>query len=132
MQQNQRVKRWRRFDGSPVPSIKPGAPNCHRGDHWEFCGSFEGCAPRLVSETAIRWQNGRQTPNFRDTSLAQDMPAGTDGPEPSVVAAFPLVVEYEAAFLGRAADEIEALPPNSAIVDMLGDYAVVREQAGGF
>ena len=48
------------------------------------------------------------------------------------MAACPPVVEYEAAFLARAADVIEALPPNATIVDMLDDYAVMREQARAF
>jgi hypothetical protein len=41
----------------------------------------------------------------------------------------PPVVEYDRAFLARAADELEALPEGSAIEQMLSDYAVMREQA---
>ncbi len=40
-----------------------------------------------------------------------------------------LVVEYDRAFLARAAKELDLLPPNSAIVEMLKDYHVMREQA---
>jgi hypothetical protein len=42
----------------------------------------------------------------------------------------PPVVEYDAGFQTRAAEEVQALPEGSAIVEMLSDYAVMREQAG--
>jgi hypothetical protein len=38
------------------------------------------------------------------------------------------VVEYDQAFLERAADELDLLPEGSAIEQMLRDYAVMREQ----
>ena len=41
----------------------------------------------------------------------------------------PPVVEYSAADQSRAAAEIEALPEGAVIVRMLGDYAVLRDQA---
>ena len=41
----------------------------------------------------------------------------------------PLVVEYSAADQTRAAVEVEALPESAVIVRMLGDYAVLRDQA---
>ncbi|MBS3980172.1 MAG: hypothetical protein KGZ77_10340 [Rhodobacteraceae bacterium] len=41
----------------------------------------------------------------------------------------PPVVKYSAAELARAAGEVEALPAAAVIVRMLGDYAVLREQA---
>lgn len=41
----------------------------------------------------------------------------------------PPVVEYTTAEQARAADEVEALPEGAVIVRMLGDYAVLREQA---
>jgi len=41
----------------------------------------------------------------------------------------PPVVEYDAGFLARAAEEVKALPEGSAVVGMLSDYAVLREQA---
>jgi len=41
----------------------------------------------------------------------------------------PPVVEYSAADLTRAAVEVEALPESAVIVRMLGDYAVLRDQA---
>ena len=44
-------------------------------------------------------------------------------------AACPPVVKYSAAELARAAGEVEALPAAAVIVRMLGDYAVLREQA---
>ncbi len=41
----------------------------------------------------------------------------------------PPVVEYDRSFLARAAKELDLLPPDSAIVEMLKDYHVMREQA---
>ncbi len=41
----------------------------------------------------------------------------------------PPVVEYSAADQSRAAAEIEVLPEGAVIVRMLGDYAVLRDQA---
>jgi hypothetical protein len=38
------------------------------------------------------------------------------------------VVEYDAAFQARAAEEVLALTDGSAIVEMLTDYAVMRDQ----
>lgn len=51
------------------------------------------------------------------------------GSERSVVALCPPVVAYNAAFLARAADEVEALPDGSALAEMIADYGVMREQA---
>lgn len=41
----------------------------------------------------------------------------------------PPVVDYSAADQATAADEIGALPEGAVIVRMLGDYAVLRDQA---
>jgi len=41
----------------------------------------------------------------------------------------PPVVEYDVGFQARAAEEVLALPDGSAFVEMLSDYAVMREQA---
>jgi hypothetical protein len=38
-------------------------------------------------------------------------------------------VEYSREFQARAADELDLLPEGSAIAEMMGDYAVIREQA---
>ena len=48
-----------------------------------------------------------------------------------VVGVCPPVVEYDAGVQTRAAEEVQALPKGSAIVEMLSDYAVMREQARG-
>jgi hypothetical protein len=53
----------------------------------------------------------------------------TAGSEQRVVTVCPPVVEYSREFQARAAEQLELLPKGSAIVDMLGDYAVMREQA---
>ena len=41
----------------------------------------------------------------------------------------PPVVEYTSAEQGLAADEVAVLPQGAVIVRMLGDYAVLRDQA---
>nr|WP_103256908.1 hypothetical protein [Tabrizicola aquatica] len=41
----------------------------------------------------------------------------------------PPVVEYTSAEQARAADEAEELPEGAVIIRMLGDYAVLRDQA---
>ncbi|MCF6273822.1 MAG: hypothetical protein L3J37_11655 [Rhodobacteraceae bacterium] len=40
----------------------------------------------------------------------------------------PPVVEYDDGFQTRAAEEVQALPEGAEIVEMLSDYAVMREQ----
>ena len=40
----------------------------------------------------------------------------------------PPVVEYDAGFQARAAKEVLLLPYGSIVVEMLSDYAVMREQ----
>lgn len=42
--------------------------------------------------------------------------------------ACPPVVEYSPEFQARAAEELALLPEDSAIVGMISDYAVMREQ----
>ncbi len=46
----------------------------------------------------------------------------------SVIGVCPPVVEYDAELQTRAAAEVQALPEGSAVVEMLSDYAVMREQ----
>jgi hypothetical protein len=41
----------------------------------------------------------------------------------------PPVVDYTSAEQASAADEVETLPEGAVIVRMLGDYAVLRDQA---
>ena len=41
----------------------------------------------------------------------------------------PPVVAYSPEFLARAADELDVLPPGSAIEQMLADYQMIRDQA---
>ena len=45
------------------------------------------------------------------------------------VAACPPVVEYSREFQARAADELAMLPARSVVVEMMGDYTVMRNQA---
>ena len=53
----------------------------------------------------------------------------TGGSEPGGIIACPPVVEYGRDFQARAADELLLLPDPSALVEMLSDYALMREQA---
>jgi hypothetical protein len=53
----------------------------------------------------------------------------TAGFETGGVAACPPVVEYSREFQTRAADELARLPDGSIVVEMMGDYAVMRDQA---
>lgn len=41
----------------------------------------------------------------------------------------PPAVEYNPEFQTRAAEELAVLPHGSAVIEMLSDYAVMREQA---
>ena len=53
----------------------------------------------------------------------------TAGFEANGVAACPPVVEYSREFQARAAEELAMFPDGSAIVEMMADYAVIRDQA---
>ncbi len=45
-----------------------------------------------------------------------------------VVGLCPPVVEYSAGFQARAAEEVQALPDGSEVVELLNDYAKIRDQ----
>jgi hypothetical protein len=45
------------------------------------------------------------------------------------LAACPPVVEYSRELQAQAAEELALLPYGSAVVEMMGDYAVMRGQA---
>jgi hypothetical protein len=53
----------------------------------------------------------------------------TAGFDAGGVATCPPVVEYSTEFQSRAAEELEMLPDGSAVVEMMADYAVMRDQA---
>ena len=53
----------------------------------------------------------------------------TVGSEGSGPGACPPVVEYSREFQARAAEELSLLPHDSAIGEMLSDYAMMREQS---
>ncbi|EIE50337.1 hypothetical protein AL036_17770 [Salipiger aestuarii] len=77
--------------------------------------SNAGCWMRRLAVLAI------------ETSLLTGCATGaSDGGGPG---ACPPVVEYSREFQAQAADELALLPENSAIAEMLSDYAVMREQA---
>lgn len=60
------------------------------------------------------------------TSLLSGCAAGIS--EPSIATVCPPVVEYTREFQARAAEELALLPDGSAVVEMMGDYAVMRDQ----
>lgn len=49
--------------------------------------------------------------------------------EPRIATVCPPVVEYSREFQARAADELDLLPEGSAILELLSDFAVMRDQA---
>lgn len=49
--------------------------------------------------------------------------------EPRMATVCPPVVEYSREFQARAADELDLLPEDSAIAEMLANYSVMRDQA---
>ncbi len=53
----------------------------------------------------------------------------TAGSETGGVTACPPVVDYSREFQARAAEELARLPDGSAVVEMMGDYSVMRQQA---
>jgi len=53
----------------------------------------------------------------------------TGGSEPAPVAVCPPVVEYSRAFQARVVAELDPLPEGAAVVEMMADYAVMRDQA---
>jgi hypothetical protein len=53
----------------------------------------------------------------------------TEGFEADGLAACPPVVEYSREFQAQAGHELTLLPDGSAVVKMMVDYAVMREQA---
>jgi len=54
----------------------------------------------------------------------------TAGFDANGLAACPPVAEYSQEFQAQAAEELALLPDASVIVVMMGDYAVMRDQAG--
>ena len=50
------------------------------------------------------------------------------GFEANRVVACPPVLEYSGEFQAQAAEELAMLPDRSVVVEMMGDYAVLREQ----
>lgn len=69
-------------------------------------------------------------PPLAALAIAASLLAGcaTGGSERGVAAACPPVVEYSVEFQERAAAEVENLPTDSAVPEMLSNYAVLRDQ----
>ncbi len=77
--------------------------------------SNAGCWKRRLAALAIA------------SSLLSGCAAG--GSEPRIGTVCPPVIEYSREFQARAADELNLLPEESAIAEMLADYSVLRDQA---
>jgi len=67
----------------------------------------------VVLAIATNWLNGCATAGF----------------EANGVAACPPVVQYSRELQVRAAEKLASLPDGSAVVEMMADYAVMRDQA---
>lgn len=76
--------------------------------------SIAGCWKRRLAALAIT------------TSLLNG--CGTVRSEDGRLATCPPVVEYGREFQARAAEELARLPEGSAIVELLSDYVVLRDQ----
>lgn len=72
------------------------------------------------------WKRRLAALTIATISLSGCAAVSSDGGGPGTC---PPVVEYSREFQARAAEELALLPENSAAVEMLGDYAVMREQA---
>ena len=74
-----------------------------------------GCWRRWLAVLVIgaSWLTGCVKADFETRSLA----------------ACPPVVEYSGEFQVRAAEELEMLPDGAAVVEMMADYAAMRDQA---
>ncbi len=75
----------------------------------------EGCWRRRLAVLVIgaSWLTGCATAGFEAVG----------------VAACPPVVEYSREFQARAAEEMAMLPDGSTVVEMMADYAAMRDQA---
>ncbi|PIE14914.1 MAG: hypothetical protein CSA70_00745 [Rhodobacterales bacterium] len=74
-----------------------------------------GCSMRrrVVLGLVAIWLSGCATADFKTRS----------------VAICPPVADYSREFQARAAEELAMLPDGSSVVEMMADYAVMREQA---
>lgn len=73
-----------------------------------------------------RWRLRRAVLVLATISLSGCATVGFDG---VMLGACPPVVEHSREFQVRASQELALLPDGSAVVEMLSDYAVMREQA---
>jgi hypothetical protein len=65
----------------------------------------------------------------RPPAIRRASSSATGISEPRIATVCPPVVEYSREFQARAADELDLLPEGSAIVELLSDFAVMRDQA---
>ena len=91
-----------------------------------------GLLARPWARTALRWGfiAGCWRQRLAGLILATPWLAGCAmGSSDALVAVCPSVVEYSPEFQARAADELVLLTEESALMEMLSDYAVMRDQA---
>ncbi|TKZ15926.1 hypothetical protein FAP39_16370 [Shimia litoralis] len=74
------------------------------------------------------WRRRRAVLAIAASLLTGCATAGFDGGGGAVC---PPVVEYSREMQVRAAEELARLPDGSAVVEMMADYAVLREQGRG-
>ena len=77
-----------------------------------------------MKSNARCWTPPVAVPLIAMLSLSACAMGGSDAQQ-----ACPPVIEYSALDQARAATEVEALPEGAVVVQMLSDYAVLRDQA---
>ena len=84
-----------------------------------------GTATAMATETETKMTMGRTVALLAATTL---LTACATGPSETGAGRCPSLVDYSLEFQERAADEVEAMPEDSAIVAMLIDYTLMRDQ----
>ena len=79
-----------------------------------------------MMSNAICWKQQLAVLAIATTLLSGCAAVSSDG---RAVRTCPPVVDYSREFPAQADEELALLPENSAIAEMLSDYAVMREQA---
>ena len=107
------------------PQIALGDPKFSR-TYGRMLG-FDFVTPRWRPADIWRWHI--PLPKYAKVRSHPVRLPSPDGGAPLIAAACPPVVEYSAEFQERAAAEVEVLPADSSLSEMLSDYAVMRDQA---
>lgn len=117
-------------NGNPLipPEFGRTPEDCQAAALGASGGSLNVSKPRRrrIKYNASWWRR-----QLADLAIATSLLTGCAkaGFEVGGLAACPPVVEYSREFQARAAEELEMLPDGSAVVEMMEDYAVIRDQA---